>query len=145
MFKLDPKRVKSKHPQCDVSMETYSKFMDYLRFVINNFFNYIVTPEYRPTRNIGPDLNKIFKDGEFDEFSKSCCYYTNDVSVTFWEKRCGLKPPLLSIKEDLSDLLRDFGYILVTNSGPNGFKNTFLCPEESENLPEGAILKNGTM
>ena len=152
LFKLDPKRVKSKHTQCDVSMETYSKLMetyskfkDYLRFVMNNFFNYIVTPEYRPTRNIGPDLNKIFKDGEFDEFSKSCCYYTNDGAVDYWEKRCGLKPPLLSIKEDLSDLLRDFGYILVTNSGPNGFKNTFLCPKESENLPEGAILKNGTM
>ena len=146
LFKLDSStKTRSVHPQSEELLKVNSEFKEYLGVVLNNFFENIVTSTYRRVRNIGPDLNKLFKDGEFERFSKSCCYYTTPDAKKFWKERCGLEPPLLSIKEDFSDLLKDYGYYLVTNSDKDGFKNTFLCPEESEILPKGAERLNGTM
>ena len=146
LFKLDSStKTRSVHPQSEELLKVYSKFKEYVGDVLNNFFKKNVTSTYRPTRNIGPDLNKLYEDGEFESFSKTCCYYTTPDAKKFWKERCGLEPPLLSIKEDFSDLLKDYGYYLVTNSGKDGFKNTFLCPEESEILPKGAERLNGTM
>jgi len=141
LFKLDSPR----RPIDEKCLAIHTKFMNYLKNTIQHFFENIVTESYRPTRNLVNDLKFLIKSDEITAFKNACCYYTNESALKFWKNKCNICPPLLMIKKDLSLLLKENRYYLVTNSIKDGNWNTFLCAEESENLPKGAKATNGTM